>query len=175
MRCPFCRADDTKVVDSRLTEEGDQVRRRRECLTCSERFTTYEGAVLMLPRVVKGNGDREEFDEEKLRRGLQIALQKRPVDTGAMEAAINRIKHNMRAQGEREVSSKHIGRWVMDELRDLDRVAYVRFASVYLGFDDLNAFREEFERLEHSPTAELKKHQLTLLEADESNDKGGSA
>ncbi len=166
MRCPFCRAEETKVVDSRLTEDGDQVRRRRECLSCNERYTTYETAVLVMPRVVKQSGVREEFDEEKLRNGLARALEKRPVGTGAMEAALNRIKHRIRGSGEREVSSRKIGRWVMDELREIDRVAYVRFASVYLSFDDLNAFREEIERLENTPSAELKKHQLTLLDLE---------
>ena len=163
MRCPFCDAEDTKVIDSRLANDGDQVRRRRECLTCSERFTTYETAELVMPRIVKNNGVREPFSEEKLRSGILRALEKRPVDTEAIEQAINRIKHNIRATGEREVSSRALGEWVINELRELDQVAYVRFASVYRSFEDVNAFREEIERLEKSPTPELKKHQLSLL------------
>jgi transcriptional repressor NrdR len=163
VRCPFCGAQDTKVIDSRLASEGDQVRRRRECLSCGERFTTYETAELVMPRVVKTNGVREVFNEDKLRTGFLRALEKRPVDTEAIEAAINRIKQNIYATGEREVSSREVGEWVMDELRELDQVAYVRFASVYRSFQDVNAFREEIERLEKGPTPEFKKHQLPLL------------
>lgn len=170
MRCPFCGAEDTKVIDSRLANEGDQVRRRRECLTCAERFTTYETAELIMPRVVKSNGVREEFNEEKLRSGIVRALEKRPVDTEQVEAAINRIRHNMRATGEREVPSSHIGEWVIHELRELDQVAYVRFASVYRRFEDVNAFREVIEKLEQEPSAELKKHQMSLLNMDTAED-----
>jgi len=163
MRCPFCGAQDTKVVDSRLAGEGDQVRRRRECLSCGERFTTYELAELRMPRVVKSDGAREDFSEEKLRVGFLRALEKRPVDTEQIEAAIDRVKRELITLGEREVASRTIGEWVMNELRDLDQVAYVRFASVYRSFQDVNAFREEIERLEQAPNPELKKHQLPLL------------
>lgn len=163
MRCPFCGAEDTKVIDSRLANEGDQVRRRRECLSCRERFTTYERAELVLPRVVKSDGVREDFSEDKLRTGFLRAIEKRPVETEEIEAAIERVKHTLRSGGEREVSSRNIGEWVMNELRELDQVAYVRFASVYRSFQDVNAFREEIERLEQEPTPELKKHQLPLL------------
>jgi transcriptional repressor NrdR len=163
MRCPFCSAEDTKVIDSRLANEGDQVRRRRECLTCSERFTTYESAELHMPKIVKSSGVRESFHEEKLRSGIVRALEKRPVDTEAIEAAINRIKHQIRATGDREVPSRALGEWVINELRELDQVAYVRFASVYRSFEDINEFREEIERLEREPSPELKKHQLNLL------------
>lgn len=163
MRCPFCGADDTKVIDSRLANEGDSVRRRRECLTCTERFTTFETAELALPRVVKEDGSRVPFDEEKLRRGMQRALEKRPVDTEAVEAAINRIKHQLRATGDREVPSRQVGGWVMDALAALDDVAYIRFASVYRSFEDVSAFREEIERLENEPPAELKAQQISLL------------
>ena len=166
MRCPFCGAEDTKVIDSRLANEGDQVRRRRECLTCSERFTTFETAELLMPRIVKSNGAREPFVEDKLRSGILRALEKRPVDTETIEAAINRIKHHIRSTGEREVSSRQLGEWVINELRELDQVAYVRFASVYRSFADVKAFQEEIERLESEPTAEEKKDQISLLPED---------
>ncbi len=163
MHCPFCDAEDTKVIDSRLANEGHQVRRRRECLTCGERFTTFETAELTLPRVVKRDGSRVPFDEVKLRTGILRALEKRPVSTERIEEAINRIKQRLRASGDREVRSRQIGEWVMEELRHLDQVAYVRFASVYRSFQDVNAFREEIERLESEPPPELKKQQLPLL------------
>ncbi|GAA5317718.1 MAG: transcriptional regulator NrdR [Candidatus Pelagadaptatus aseana] len=153
MHCPFCQADDTKVIDSRLVAEGGQVRRRRECLSCHERFTTYEIAELLLPRVIKGDGSREPFDEEKLRAGFLRALEKRPVSSEDIERAINRIKHVLQATGEREVAARIIGEAVMEQLRDLDEVAYVRFASVYRRFKDLNEFREEIDRLESEPEA----------------------
>lgn len=153
MRCPFCAAADTKVVDSRLVAEGDQVRRRRECLSCSERFTTYEGAELQLPKLVKSDGIREPFDEAKLRRGVQKALEKRPVSVEQIESALNRIKHGLQASGEREVGSRVVGEAVMAELQQLDQVAYVRFASVYRDFQDLNAFRTEIDRLAESQPA----------------------
>lgn len=167
MHCPFCNAEDTKVIDSRLANEGDHVRRRRECLTCAERFTTYESAELVMPHIVKSNDVREPFNEEKLRAGILRALEKRPVDTEEIEAAISRIKHNMRATGERELSSVDLGEWVIHELRELDQVAYVRFASVYRSFEDVNAFREEIDRLEKQPTPEQKKHQMPLLSGDD--------
>lgn len=148
MHCPFCAADDTKVIDSRLVAEGDQVRRRRECLSCKERFTTYEVAELVMPRVIKQNGDREPFDEGKLRAGFQRALEKRPVAIEDIEAAINQIKHDLRATGEREVKSRVLGEFVMDNLKQLDQVAYVRFASVYRSFQDISEFRDAIERLE---------------------------
>jgi len=166
MRCPFCTAEDTKVIDSRLSSEGDQVRRRRECLTCSERFTTYELAQLNMPHIVKSNGVREVFQEEKLRIGIERALEKRPVESEAIEAVINRIKHNLRAAGEREVETMRLGEWVINELRELDQVAYVRYASVYRSFEDINEFREEIDRLEREPSPELKKHQMQLLPGD---------
>jgi len=152
------------VIDSRLANDGDSVRRRRECLTCAERFTTYETAELILPRLVKNDGTREPFSEEKLRAGILRALEKRPVDTEAVEAAINRIKHRLRASGEREVASRQVGEWVMHELRELDEVAYVRFASVYRSFQDVNAFREEIERLQREPSPEVRRSQLRLLD-----------
>ncbi|GIX31067.1 MAG: transcriptional repressor NrdR [Porticoccaceae bacterium] len=148
MYCPFCGAEDTKVIDSRLVAEGSQVRRRRECLSCRERFTTYEVAELLMPRVIKRDGTREPFDEHKLRSGLQRALEKRPVSVEAVEAAITAIKHRLQTAGEREVPSRTIGELVMEELRHLDQVAYVRFASVYRSFQDISEFRAELDRLE---------------------------
>lgn len=147
MHCPFCGALDTKVIDSRLVAEGDQVRRRRECITCTERFTTYETAELVMPRIIKQNGNREPFDENKLRSGLIKALEKRPVSIEKVDEAINRIKNTLRATGEREVASGIVGEQVMLELRQLDEVAFVRFASVYRSFKDLDEFRAEIDRL----------------------------
>ncbi|MES3008006.1 MAG: transcriptional regulator NrdR [Pseudomonadota bacterium] len=147
MHCPFCNAVDTKVIDSRLVSEGNQVRRRRECITCAERFTTFEGAELVMPRIVKSNGNREPFDENKLHSGLLKALEKRPVSIEKVDEAINRIKNYLRATGEREVPSRMVGEQVMQELRQLDEVAFVRFASVYRSFKDLNEFRAEIDRL----------------------------
>lgn len=174
MRCPFCNHAETKVIDTRLAHEGDTVRRRRQCLSCSERFTTYETAELTMPRIIKGDGLRESFNEAKLRAGMMRALEKRPVDVDSVEAAINRIKRKMRTRGEREISSRRLGDWVMQELRELDQVAYVRFASVYRSFEDVNAFREEIERLEGVHNAELKKHQIPLIGEDEEKDKNKS-
>ncbi|MFT5320709.1 MAG: transcriptional repressor NrdR [Pseudohongiellaceae bacterium] len=147
MHCPFCNAIDTKVIDSRLVGEGNQVRRRRECVTCEERFTTFESAELLMPRLIKQNGSREPFNEDKLRSGLLKALEKRPVSMELVETSINHIKHALRATGEREVPSKLVGEKVMSELKKLDEVAYVRFASVYRSFKDLNEFRQEIDRI----------------------------
>ncbi len=163
MRCPFCGAQDTKVVDSRLSGDGDQVRRRRRCTVCNERFTTYESAELNLPRVVKRDGSRVPFDGRKLRSGMMRAAEKRPISTEQIDAALSHINRKLLAGGEREVSSRRIGELVMDELREMDKVAYVRFASVYRQFEDVDAFREEIERLEQQPTAAEKKAQLDLL------------
>jgi len=148
MHCPFCSAEDTKVIDSRLVAEGDQVRRRRECLSCKERYTTYEVAELVMPRLIKTNGSREPFNEEKLRAGFLRALQKRPVSIEAMEAEIQQIKHALRATGEREVKSIVLGELVMEHLKQLDQVAYVRFASVYRSFEDISEFRDAIESLQ---------------------------
>jgi transcriptional repressor NrdR len=163
MRCPFCAEKDTRVVDSRLAGEGDEVRRRRECSACRERFTTYEKAELTLPRVVKSDGSRVPFDETRLRGGMLRALEKRPVDSELVEQAIGRIKRTLMAGGEREVQSRAIGEHVMAALGDLDQVAYVRFASVYRSFQDVAAFREEVERLENEPSPEAKRSQIPLL------------
>jgi transcriptional repressor NrdR len=164
MRCPFCGAQDTKVVDSRLSGDGDQVRRRRRCTMCKERFTTYETAELNLPRVVKRDGTRVPFDGRKLRSGIMRAVEKRPVSTEQIEGAISRINRQLLAGGEGEVPSQRIGELVMEELRGLDQVAYVRFASVYRKFEDVAAFREEIERLERHPSPEVKRAQLDLLD-----------
>lgn len=150
MHCPFCGTHETKVVDSRLVAEGQQIRRRRECISCHERFTTYETAELLMPRVIKTDGTRQPFDEDKLRAGIQRALEKRPVSIEEIEAAITRIKQRLRATGERELPSREVGEAVMLELKKLDQVAYVRFASVYRSFQDINEFREEIERLSTS-------------------------
>lgn len=147
MHCPFCGADDTKVIDSRLVAEGDSVRRRRECQTCGERFTTFELAELVMPRIVKSDGTREPFDEDKLRRGLQRALEKRPVSIEQIESALNHIKHRLRSSGERELASRVVGETVMEELRKIDGVAYVRFASVYRDFQDVSEFQDEIRKL----------------------------
>ncbi len=163
MRCPFCNAPDTRVVDSRLAGEGDQVRRRRLCTACGERFTTYETAELGLPRVVKRDGRREAFDEAKLRKGLEHALEKRPVQTEAVDAAVERIRRRALRCGERELASQRIGEWAMDALRRLDQVAYVRFASVYRSFEDVQAFRDLVEHLEEEPTPEMRRSQIPLL------------
>ncbi|MCB2426865.1 transcriptional regulator NrdR [Methylophaga pinxianii] len=149
MRCPFCGAEDSKVVDSRLSSEGDAIRRRRMCQECNERFTTYETAELSLPRLVKRDATREAFDENKLRAGIMRALEKRPVSIDAIDNAVKTITRRLWATGEREVQSRLVGDWVMDALRELDEVAYVRFASVYRSFQDVNAFREEIERMEN--------------------------
>ena len=147
MHCPFCRAPDTKVIDSRLVAEGEQVRRRRECVVCNERFTTFETAELVTPRVIKSDGSRVPFDEEKLRRSMLHALQKRPVSIEQIDSALQQILHQLRATGEREVKSRLIGELVMEALRQLDQVAYVRFASVYRDFKDVAAFMVEIDRL----------------------------
>ncbi|EMB6138441.1 transcriptional regulator NrdR [Proteus mirabilis] len=148
MHCPFCTAVDTKVIDSRLVGDGSQVRRRRQCLVCHERFTTFEVAELVMPRVVKSDEIREPFDEEKLRRGMLKALEKRPVSSDDVEAAINHIKSQLRATGEREIPSKQIGNFVMEQLKKLDKVAYIRFASVYRSFEDVRDFGEEIAKLQ---------------------------
>ncbi len=148
MHCPFCNMQDTKVIDSRLVTDGMSVRRRRECTACKERFTTFESAELVMPRVVKTNGAREPFNEDKLRAGLLRALEKRPVSMEAIEKNVNSIKSALRATGEREVSSKHIGNLVMEALKLLDKVAYIRFASVYRSFENLGEFGEEIARLD---------------------------
>ncbi len=149
MKCPFCGAEDTRVMDSRLTQEGTQVRRRRECPACGARFTTFETVDLQLPRIIKRDGTREQFSEDKLRRGMLRALEKRPVPTAKVEEAIAHIQRELIQRGEREVEAQQVGEMVMEALRRLDQVAYIRFASVYRSFEDIAAFRELIERLQH--------------------------
>lgn len=165
MQCPFCNAADTRVIDSRLAEEGSQVRRRRECAECKGRFTTFERAALAMPNIIKRGGGPEPFDEDKLRRGMSHALFKRPVSPDALDHAVESVMRKLRQSGEREVPSRQLGEWVMEELRDLDHVAYVRFASIYRSFEDVNAFRDEIERLQRLPTAEQRKSQLQLIDS----------
>lgn len=156
MRCPFCGTQDTKVVDSRLVSEGAQVRRRRTCSHCQERFTTFEVAELQMPKLIKSDGSREVFDDDKLRNGIIKAIEKRPVSIEAVETAITRIKEKMQATGERELPSRWTGEAVMEELRRLDQVAYVRFASVYRSFKDISEFREAIDHLESHATPALE-------------------
>lgn len=146
MYCPFCHAEETKVIDSRLVAEGAQVRRRRQCLFCQERFTTFETAELVMPMVVKRDGRRESFRVENLKGGMLRALEKRPVSADALEDAVVAILQKIRRHGEREIDSQQLGEWVMEQLYGLDHVAYVRFASVYKRFKDVSDFREAIEQ-----------------------------
>ncbi|MDH5552257.1 MAG: transcriptional regulator NrdR [Nitrosomonas sp.] len=148
MKCPFCNADETGVMDSRVSEEGDKIRRRRRCLTCDKRFTTYETIELRFPQVVKHDGNRTEFDRDKLLTGFVRALHKRPVPTDLVDAAIDRVVHKYLSSGEREVSSRSIGESVMEELYKLDEVAYIRFASVYKSFQDVDDFRNAIKEVQ---------------------------
>ncbi|TAL76398.1 MAG: transcriptional repressor NrdR [Burkholderiaceae bacterium] len=147
MKCPFCNNADTQVVDSRVSEEGDAIRRRRRCVACDRRFTTYERAELVLPAVVKRNGTRVEFDQGKLRGSMNLALRKRPVSTEEVDAAVARVEEKLLVSGEREVNSGHLGELVMEELRKLDQVAYVRFASVYKSFEDIGEFVKAIDEI----------------------------
>jgi transcriptional repressor NrdR len=147
MRCPFCQSDETKVLDTRLVDEGSSVRRRRECTSCNERYSTREVVDLNLPRLIISDNSRELFNEDKMRSGLLKSLEKRPVETVKVDSAIARIKRKLIAQSEREVPSSQLGEWVMDELKELDEVAYIRFASVYRQFQDVEAFRREIDKL----------------------------
>src|ERR1700684_2827160 len=172
MHCPFCGHVETKVTDSRLTADGGQIRRRREGLSCGERFTTCETAELLMPRVIKSDGSREPFDERKLAHGMIKALEKRPVSAEAIEQAVSRICHKLRVFGEREGPARTIGELVVEELRHLDEVGYVRFASVYRSFQDVEAFRTEIDLLRrHRRRGSPSKDQLPLLPGDEDADK----
>ena len=163
MHCPFCQHQDTRVIDSRVSEDGSTIRRRRECEHCQERFNTFETAELKLPTLVKSDGRREAFDDRKLRTGFERALQKRPVSGEQIDAAVRGVIHALRMTGEREISSRRIGVFVMEELKKLDQVAYVRFASVYRRFEDVADFREEIERLERDLPG-MATEQLPLLD-----------
>ena len=147
MDCPFCQTSDTKVTDSRFVAETNQIRRRRECAACGERFTTYEVAELNMPRIVKQDGTRVAFDENRVRSGMLKAIEKRPVTTEQVDAALGRIFRSIRITGEKEIPSSQVGEFVMAELHNLDEVAYVRFASVYRRFEDLSAFMQEIQNL----------------------------
>jgi len=148
MKCPFCGATDTQVIDSRVSEEGNSIRRRRRCQACTKRFTTYETVELRMPQLVKQNGNREEFDREKLRTGFVRALHKRPVPTEYVDEAVGRVTQNLLSLGEREVPSRQVGELVMHELYKLDKVAYIRFASVYRSFQDVDDFRDVLRDLD---------------------------
>jgi transcriptional repressor NrdR len=162
MHCPFCQHEDTRVIDSRVSEDGTTIRRRRECEQCGERFNTFETAELKLPTLVKTDGRREAFDERKLRTGFERSLQKRPISAEQVDTAVRNVIHALRMTGEREVASRRLGVFVMDELKKLDQVAYVRFASVYRSFEDVADFREEIERLERDLPG-MATEQLPLL------------
>lgn len=164
MHCPFCQHTDTRVVDSRASEDGATIRRRRECELCGDRFSTLETIEIKLPTVIKSDGRRAVFDPRRLRAGFDRALQKRPVTEEQIEAAVRAVIHAVRMSGEREVRSRRIGEFVMAELRKLDHVAYVRFASVYRSFQDVADFREELDRLERGEPAES---QLSLLGSEQ--------
>jgi transcriptional repressor NrdR len=171
MHCPFCNHEDTRVTDSRLAGDGRQIRRRRECLSCGERFTTFESAELLMPRIIKSDGSREPFDELKLNAGMVKALEKRPVSSAAIDAATARVCHKLRVLGEREVPARQVGELVMEELRHLDEVAYVRFASVYRSFQDVEAFRDTIDGLRkqqrrRAPARDDGREQLPLLPGD---------
>src|SRR3984893_749774 len=171
MHCPFCGHSETKVIDSRLAVEARQIRRRRECLACTERFTTFETAELLLPTVVKGDRSREPFDEKKLLTGMQKALESLRVSREAIEAAAARLCHKLRSLGEREIAARSIGEMVMEELRHLDAVGYVLFASVYRSFQHLDAFRTGSDQLgRHRRRREPSQDQLPLLPSDAAGD-----
>lgn len=175
MHCPFCGHEETKVTDSRLAADGRQIRRRRECLKCAERFTTFETAELLMPRVVKSDGSREPFDEAKIIAGMTKALEKRPVGSEAIDQAVAHIAHRLRVEGEREVPSRQIGELVMEELRHLDEVGYVRFASVYRHFQDVEAFKDTVEQLRHHrKRRDANREQLSLLPGESPAAAGGA-
>ncbi len=163
MHCPFCGHDETKVIDSRLAGEGRQIRRRRQCLNCNERFTTFETAELVMPRLIKNDSSRQPFDENKLRSSMVRALEKRPVPSDQLEEAIGHLIHKLRTMGEREVPSRLVGELVMEELRALDEVAYVRFASVYRRFQDITEFEDEIKRLQKISETAASREQMSLL------------
>ena len=164
MHCPFCNFTDTKVIDSRLTVDNSKVKRRRECVSCENRWSTLESADLNLPRVIKKDNSREDFSENKVERGIIRALNKRSVDKDAIDIAIQNIKNKLKAVSDKEIISSQIGILVMQELKDLDQVAYIRFASVYHSFEDLQAFQDIINIIEKDLTPEMKKTQLKLID-----------
>ena len=166
MKCPFCPESNTTVIESRWLGDGEQIRRRRECLVCSARFTTYETAELSLPRIVKNDGRREAFNEDKLRSGIVKALEKRPVELDQVDHQVSLIKSRLRENGERELKSSYVGELVMEALKNLDQVAYVRFASVYRSFEDVRSFLDEVRRLEDEPPERDSGGQLELIKRE---------
>ncbi|WP_395825743.1 transcriptional regulator NrdR [Collimonas sp.] len=152
MKCPFCQHEETQVLDTRVSEEGDSIRRRRRCMHCDKRFTTFERIELAMPVIVKKNGSRTDFDPLKLRASLMLALRKRPVSVEALDEALQRIKDKLLSSGEREVLSGHVGELVMRELKRLDKIAYIRFASVYKSFEDVAEFQNMIEEFSGSPS-----------------------
>ena len=171
MHCPFCNFYDTKVVDSRLTVDNSRVKRRRECTRCGNRWSTMETADLNLPRVIKKDNSREDFSESKIERGITRALNKRSVDKDSIDTAIQNIKNKLKALTDKEIISSQIGILVMQELRELDQVAYIRFASVYHSFEDLQAFQDIISIIEKDLTPEMIKTQLKLIDDDKINNK----
>jgi len=161
MKCPFCTDFDNKVVDSRLSGESEVIRRRRECLGCGRRFTTYERVEDILPMVIKKDGRREPFDRNKVLSGIQTACQKRPVPVAVMEEIVERIEKSVQEKGDKEINSSTIGETVMLELHDLDEVAYVRFASVYRSFKDINEFMDELKDLLEEEESRRMKEEKT--------------
>lgn len=151
MKCPFCADANTQVVDTRENEEGDTVRRRRRCVACEKRFTTYERVELQLPQVIKKNGSRTEYQRDKCKASMMLALRKRPVTTESLDAALDRIEERLVQLAQREVASDRIGELVMRELKKLDNIAYIRFASVYRNFEDVNEFSEAIREVETPP------------------------
>ena len=172
MWCPLCNHDDTRVVDSRLTRDGMQIRRRRECVQCSNRFNTFETPELKAPRIIKSDGAREAFSEGKLREGMLRALEKRPVETREVERSVRRLLKEISSVEDAEIPSSLLGEWVMRELQELDQVAYVRFASVYRRFEDIQAFRDLIEGLERGGDAALDRRQISLLESKQKKRRG---
>ena len=166
MWCPFCHHENTRVVDSRLTRDGMQIRRRRQCEGCGSRFNTYEAPELKAPRIIKANGEREGFSEQKLRDGVLRALEKRPVETREIERAIRALLRQISTVEDSEIPSSLLGEWVMRELAKLDQVAYVRFASVYRRFEDVQAFRDVIESLERETPGDDDKRQISLLDSE---------
>lgn len=167
MKCPFCGTPDTRVVDSRLANETNQVRRRRECVSCEARFTTYESPMLNMPMVIKNDGSRDTFDEQRVRNGMMRALEKRPVSAQQIEDAMSHIKRQLVVLDAREIPSRKVGELVMRELQSLDHVAYIRFASVYLSFEDIASFEEVIKRLESEPTPEMQRRQVPLIDQED--------
>ncbi len=164
MWCPFCNHENTRVVDSRLTRDGMQIRRRRQCESCASRFNTYEAPELKAPRIIKADGAREAFSEQKLREGMLRALEKRPVETRQVERTIRSLLREISTVEDSEIPSSLVGEWVMRELGKLDQVAYVRFASVYKRFEDVQAFRDVIESLEREAPADEDNPQISLLD-----------